>query len=131
MSADYNTAQGQVRSRHGITKSGAALLKAWDAFVQEVEEGYEWDVSEYRNEIRVRDRIEAIASSAVLTHFAQHDDFLGELRHVDQRFRAMAHPTYRFPAAEAWWRQLVPRRAGEELVRFCRSAYGFELEVVS
>lgn len=125
--SDYHIAQDEVRIQHNITRSGAELLAAWAAFVHEVEDGYDWDISEYRNEIRVRDELSVLAVSDVLTPFVEHADFLEELRQLDERFRAQAHHTYRFPSASTWWRQLVPKSGGGDFARYCSTAHGFRL----
>jgi len=127
----YNTEQASLRRLHGIKRDAAGLLESWSELIRECEEGYQWDVSEYQNEMRARDELEVIASADALQHFDEHQLFLQVLHGIDGRFRALVHASWRFPLGKSWWRRAVPSKAGVDFARFCQSAYGFDLDVVT
>jgi hypothetical protein len=125
---NYYIAQEKVCRSANIRISASALLDAWGSFVDQVENGYEWDISEYRNDLRVRDSLEVIASSAKLNMYPEHDDFLSSLRTIDNRFKAIAHPVSTFPGQTEWWKQVAPKDPGDELKAYCTEVFGFYKE---
>ena len=104
----YRQLQQVVLSSFGEERSAASLLTAWSSFVDECEQGYSWDVSEYRNELGVRAQIELIVVAKSLNGFGEHQQFLDNVESVDSRFRANAHPTWTFSFGQAWWEKAVP-----------------------
>lgn len=126
----YTAAQDGIRVGHGIARTGAKLIESWEAFIKECVDGYSWDISEYRNELRVRNDIETLVSSEHLRQYEAHDQFVGAVRALDERFKALGHPTWRFPDASTWWQRLVPARAGHDFAWYCRQVYGFRIDEV-
>lgn len=127
---NYTAAQDDVRAAHGIARTGATLIHSWEALIEECTDGYSWDISEYRNELRVRNEIETLVSSEHLRQYEDHDQFVEAVRALDERFKALGHPTWRFPDASTWWERLVPARAGRDFASYCRQVYGFQIDEV-
>ena len=88
----YSHAQDAVRADHDITETGAGLLDAWAGLVEECVEGYDGHVTEYWNELRVRDRIESVLSAPSLKGFSEHGEFSARVHAIDARFRRIAAP---------------------------------------
>lgn len=103
--------------------SPAALLSAWEAFIQECKSGYNWDVSEYRNELAVRNRIEAILIDARAREFPEHDELAIRVAVLDKQFRDLLQPGTQSPYGDKWWERGVLAFAGDEYAEFYRSAY--------
>jgi len=127
----YVSDQDALRTRLLIHRSGAQLIEAWSEFVAACEEGYAWDISEYRNELRVRGEIEQIMIAGELQVYREHAGFCGAVEGVDARFRLLGRPDWQFPDRTTWWERLVPARAGEALATYCRAVYGFPVEVAA
>lgn len=125
---NYCALQDEVRIHHGISRTGAQLIDCWGAFVEECCEGYEWDISEYRNEIRVRRHIETLLRSDALAGHPDHDVFSGAVQVLDDRFRQLGHKEWKFPNGAQWWERQVPTFAGESLAQYCLDAYGYPVE---
>ena len=54
--------------------SASSLLERWDAFVDECEEGYRWDYSEYLSEVEVRAVLEGLEVDQGLNRYAEHQE---------------------------------------------------------
>lgn len=124
----YAVAQDAVRLRRKIDRSAATLLDDWAGFIAEVTEGYEWDFSEYRHDIVVRDQLEQLLASPDLAGYAEHLDLRNNVESLDARFRALGHPDYTFANETVWWRRLVPQRAGEAMGNYLVAVHGWSLE---
>ena len=120
-----------LREGHFQERSPAALIEMWKQFVEEVEEGYRWDVSEYLNEIRVRDALDSILADQRLAHFSQVREIERQVALVDDRFRGLLSGEHALPAEAKWWRRGVLKRAGENYAGYMKRAHGFEVEIVS
>ncbi|MBI5610857.1 MAG: hypothetical protein HY902_18405 [Deltaproteobacteria bacterium] len=124
----YTSAQDAVRAAHGISRTGAALIESWEAFVEECATGYSFDIAEYRNELRVRNEIEVLVSSERLRRYKDHDSFVAIVRAIDERFKALGHATWHFATASTWWERVVPVRAGHDFASYCLQVYGFRIK---
>ena len=120
----YMEAQQDVLSSLGEGCSAASLLDAWSAFVEEVEEGYAWDESEYRNEVRVRGQIELVMEAESLQKFVEHREFRENVQRVDSQFLSNSHPTWKFPWGGTWWESAVPVSSRGDFAE-CYRRFGF------
>lgn len=126
---DYAAAQADVGARLGIAKNASTLLEEWIAFVDECEECYSWDVSEYDHEIAVRDRLASILEAPELQRYDEHRELRQRVGRVDTRFQSLLIPGIALPAKRSWWRAGVLQRAGSDYAQFFRDAHGIEVEV--
>lgn len=126
----YAQAQADFLARNQIPESGAGLLEKYQGLIDECTEGYQWDYSEYRNELRVRDRIARVLADKSLQQFEEHRAFETAVERLDEAFKALAHKTWQIPTSAPWWHRVVLTRAGEPYAEFCRTNYGFEMEPI-
>lgn len=125
--SSYALAQAAVLERHEIAESGAQLLDGYAGLIAECIEGYNWDVSEYRNELRVRDRIAHVLEDLVLRAFPEHAVFAARVAELDRAFQTLAHPDCHLPRSGPWWRHLVLAYAGEPYAEYYCSADEFDV----
>lgn len=112
---------------HAATQgeSPELLLEEWRRFVDECEQGYEYNVMEYHADLSVRDRIEACLRAPGRTEAA----FAGQVEAVDARFRALLQPGVEVgPADDPWWHRGVLRYAGDALADGLREWFSVEVE---
>jgi hypothetical protein len=126
---DYSTAQKEACLRLHVTRSGSELILAWSQFVEQCTDGYRWDISEYRNEIRVREDIENLLREESLASCREHADFRLNVSLIDQNFREIALADCEFPGTTCWWSKVVPHHAGIDFAQYCLEIYGFKVEV--
>lgn len=124
----YVGEQDAVRSREGIEASGSSLLDMWGDLIAECETGYQWEMSELRNELRVRDQLQTLAAAPTLQAFAEHRDFEARLRSLDDRFRTLLRSDVEFEQQQGWWRRGVLRFAGPAYCDYCKAVLGVEIE---
>lgn len=98
---------------HIVRGGRDGLLRRWRQFVTEVEQGYEFGLEDYRNDLDIRGIIELIG--------------LGEaVAEADERFRAMLAGTDRrvweSGSGDPWWDYGCPRNASGALKRELMSA---------
>ena len=121
----------EVLRQNGWEESPALLLEKWSSFVSECEEGYNWEIEEYWNEIRVRNWIEALLSAPELKEFEEFKEFTARVEEIDSMFRGLLLPDVSLKKNEGnWWEEGVLRYAGETLARDLQSMYGIQIEVV-
>lgn len=119
----YQVAQAESLARLGVRESAALLVAKWEALVSECEDGYSWDVSEYWNELRVRDVLESLLEERSLQTFDGHAELRSVVAAIDERFRAIVRDDVRIPG-NTWWRQAVLRIAGQEYRDYLSAVYG-------
>jgi hypothetical protein len=91
------------------------LLSRWQAFVAEVERGYDDSIYEYTNDLSVRDRLDALVKEASPSLKAKLETAVAP---TDQRFMDATDEAGR-PLSEAggelaqWWHRVPRRRLGE------------------
>jgi hypothetical protein len=118
---------GSVSTRQ---HSPAQLLAQWDQFVQWCEERYSWDVSEYLNELSVREKLERVLTAEQLQPFPELRELRARVTDIDNRFKATLNPNVQLPNREQWWERGVLKRAGQQYAEYFQEAYGIEVEVV-
>lgn len=117
--------------QYGWPRGGRALLRSWDSWVADCEEGYRFTDVEFDDELRLRDVLESVLADRTLEPFGEHEAFRQRLTQVDVRLRAAFHPTWQRPhvaaGQDAWWHRGVLRRAGHDYAEYMRSR-GFDVE---
>jgi hypothetical protein len=105
------------------------VLGMWEQFVDACEQGYDWSIYEYDNDILVRDLIQTLLGDPRLVTITQMSWFRERVTEIDNRFKALsvAGPVVR-PEAP-WWRARVPAYAGPELAADLESRYGVIINV--
>jgi len=119
-----------VRKQLNIRETPSELLELWEGHVCACEGGYQWDYSEYLNELRVRDVLEAIMRAPELAKFPEHAEFEGRVNEIDRRFRSVLMENARATTDGPWWRMGVLRKAGSPYVEYCAKALGINVESV-
>ena len=109
--------------------SPAQLLAQWQQFVNWCDEGYRWDVSEYWNELSVREKLEQLLTADRLQPFQELGELKTRVGETDIRFKSLLMPDVKLPNREQWWEQGVLKRAGEQYAEYFREAHGIEVEV--
>lgn len=126
---NYAEQQAQILKKLGITTTASTLLEAWASLVEECEAGYSWDYSEYRNELAVRDKLEALLSSKELALYQEHSELVGKVDEIDRRFRVLLNPDRTIPAEQTWWGRGALRTAGCDYAEYCKAAFSIDVQV--
>ena len=93
-------------------------------------EGYQWDMSEYTNELGVRERLERLLTADQLQPYPELHEIKTRVHEIDARFRALLIPNIQLENREHWWERGVLTRAGEPYAAYFRDAYIIDVEVV-
>jgi hypothetical protein len=98
---------------HIVRGGREGLLRRWRQFVTEVEQGYEFGLEDYRNDLDVRGIIELIGAGEAVAD-------------ADERFRSILTATDRrvweSGSGDVWWDYGYPRNAAGELKADLQSA---------
>jgi hypothetical protein len=105
------------------------LLSCYMQFVQWCEEGYQWDVSEFWNELSARRLIELLLRDPKTQDFPETGEFRLQVQKIDERFRALLQPEVEIPKGEHWWEKGVLRRAGAPYVNYFKDAYNIKVDL--
>lgn len=98
---------------HIVRGGREGLIRRWRQFVTEVEQGYEFGLEDYRNDLDIRGIIELIEAG-------------GAVEDADARFRLLLTGTenriWESASGDPWWDYGYPRNASGELKRDLKSA---------
>src|SRR5438045_4866711 len=83
--------------------SPAQLLTQWEQFVDWCKDGYRWDVSEYSNELAVREKLELLLAAEPLQRFQELQELKARVSAIDARFKSLLKPDVQLPNREHWW----------------------------
>ena len=108
---------------------GLLLIEKWRFFIEDCDRCYAWDISEYNNEIRVRDELENFLRSQTFTQFEGRVEFLQELFLLDGRLQDLFLPNSVLRNRDTWWKQGVLARAGEPYRDYMFKVYGFNVQL--
>lgn len=110
------------------TTTPAALLDRWIATVAAAEEGYQWTIDEYLNELAARDVLEAVFSDAALASEPEVEELRARVADADDRLRAIIQDNVEIGSPEQpWWRRGVLRHAGADYVEDLERIYGIRV----
>lgn len=107
-----------------------SLVQRWDFFVDECQDGYRWDYSEYRNEIRVRGLLEQLLNSSAISSSENFKELREKVISVDKKFKDLLQPGIALVEGEGWWDSGVLMYAGEDYSCYMKEAHGVLVEVV-
>ena len=108
-----------------VNASPDELLEEWSGFVEQCEQGYEYNVMEYHADLSVRDHIEACLREPGRTDAV----YASRVAEVDGRFRALLQPGVEVgPDDDPWWHRGVPRYAGYPLAEGLGEWFGVQVE---
>lgn len=111
--------------------SPAAYIDAWRSFVLDCEDGYQWSIYEYENELGVRDVIDQVLSAPELTRYPELPIFAETVAEIDGRFASLLRTGPSLPHQSAvCWRAGLPGYAGPDLVADSKAKYGVQLRLV-
>ena len=92
------------------------LLDKLRIFIKEVENGYDFSIYDYLNDLTIRDHVEKILRTAPSTLL---EKLSREIQIVDQRFKdatvKLEKPLRKDNKEVSWWWYRIPRNPGEEL----------------
>ena len=98
---------------HIVRGGRQGLIRRWNEFVREVEQGYEFGLEDYRNDLDIRGIIRLIGAEA-------------DAAQADERFQALLTETDRriweSSDGDPWWDFGYPRNAGRDLRADLKSA---------
>lgn len=107
-----------------------SLVQKWQFFIEECQEGYAWDYSEYKNELRVRGLIEELLDDPRISNADELGYLFSEVFRLDEKFKCLLQSGASVLEGGYWWEQGVLIRAGDEYCHYMKSAYGIYVENV-
>lgn len=108
----------------------AILVEDWETFTRECEDGYNWTIYEYDNEIRVREKIELLLTSPELRGYEEFQELFLKVTSIDTRMKALFMPQFSRKNKRYWWEQGVLKYAGKEYAEDINQTYGLEVKIV-
>lgn len=107
-------------------------LDQWQSFVEECEDGYDWDISEYNNEVRCREKLEELNSSleGTLIDSSVLVEMQSRLEQLDDRLRILFQSGIELPDRQNWWDRGVLSKAGVLYSDYMKSAYGIIVQKI-
>ncbi|MFH9861391.1 hypothetical protein [Streptomyces sp. NPDC017202] len=109
----------------------AQALGMWEEFVEQCEHGYELDLSEYLNDLSVRNLLQKVLDDVEAQRVAAYGPFAQRIRLIDDRFRDVVSqgPLVR-QGSRHWWERTIPADGAPEFVEDVRERYSVELRTV-
>ncbi len=119
----------EVKNILGENVSPASLVTQWREFVKWCEDGYQWDISEYNNEISVRDKLEQLLMSQKLQSFNELQQLKITVEEIDQDFKKLLKDDVKLINQNTWWKQGILKKAGGPYATYFQNAYDIEVEI--
>lgn len=115
---------------HGYKpRSPNELLRWWQQFLEQCEDGYPSSIYEYDDEICVRDYIESVLNDVRVASYGEFTEFELKVRGIDERFRKLFQPDVKRPwPNDVWWRAGILRFACEEYCQDILSRYSIPVD---
>lgn len=111
--------------------SPAGYIDAWRSFVSDCEDGFQWSIYEYENELGVRDVIDRVLSDSELSEYPELPIFAETVAEIDERFASLLRTGPSLPRQSAgWWHAGLPGYAGSDLVADAKAQHGVQLRLV-
>ncbi|GHC90190.1 hypothetical protein [Streptomyces flavofungini] len=108
-----------------------AALRGWEEVVKLCAEGYDFDVSEYLNDLSIRELLQDAVDDPVVKSLPECSWFSAELSRIDDGFRTvLTNGPVVQPDESHWWRRSLPARGQQEFVDDVRERYGVDIEVI-
>lgn len=111
--------------------SPAGYIDAWRSFVLDCEDGFQWSIYEYENELGIRDVIDKVLTAPELAAYPELAIFAEAIADTDERFAALLRsgPSV-LPENAFWWNRNLPGHAGPDLVADAEAHYAVHLRPV-
>ena len=107
----------------GRGKSWPEYLERWNQVVQQVEQGYDFTIYDYTNDLDIRSRLESILDQT--SRGSAKDKLARMIEAIDERFLNATYeraiPLARGHSLDEWWWNRAPQKAGPELERDLRA----------
>jgi hypothetical protein len=120
----------EARRIIGESNTPADLVTQWQEFVNWCAEGYQWDISEYNNEISVRNELEKMLSASKLQSYNELQQLKFVVSEIDNRFKDLLKEDISLKNKTNWWEQGILKKAGEPYATYFHQAYGISIEIV-
>ena len=113
-----------------VPTSPAQVLGAWEEFVTTCTYGYDLDLSEYLNDLSIRQFIQLVLDDSEAKRTEMYALFVKRVSHIDDQFRGLVSdgPLVR-PGSDLWWNRRIPPYGAPEFVEDARERYSVELRV--
>lgn len=105
-----------------------SLVIKWGFFIEQCKDGYGWDYSEYRNEIRVRSLIQELMSCSKIFDADELKECFEYLAFLDGEFKSLLQSGIDVEEGSSWWDRGVLKRAGEEYCYYMARAHQILVE---
>ena len=117
--------------RNGYPPSDSpwTLVEEWESLIDDVEEGYELDIYEFRNDLSVRDLLEKVFTDPQFAGLAPVAHMRARVAAADTRLRAAFVPEVVVgPSAWPWWRRGVLARAARHYAEDAMRHYNVKVD---
>lgn len=109
----------------------AAARVMWEGFVTECCIGYGFDLSEYLNDLFVRDLLAAALADMEIRRLSEHDWFVREVQRIDFLFREiLADGPIVCPDHTKWWKRSLPGYGSEEFASDVKERHQVSLGIM-
>lgn len=126
-SSDYEKKCKEILSPHGFkSETFSSLIDKWKYIIEECEDGYDWEFSEYSNEIKCRFLIQLLMCSLELKEFSFHSELVEKTIQLDCRFKKLFQDNVSIDG-DYWWQKGVLIQAGDEYCDYMKDAYNIEV----
>ncbi|MCD5976537.1 hypothetical protein [Pseudomonas quasicaspiana] len=105
-----------------------SLIMKWRFLVGQCREGYEWDYSEYKNEIRARCLINELQNCPSIYGAIELKWFFNDVALLDEEFKSLLQPGVDVNEGGSWWERGVLSRAGDEYRCYMANAHRVSVE---
>jgi hypothetical protein len=105
------------------------LIAKWDEFVGQCEEGYQYSLYDYDNQLTIRDDIAVVIQNEILKDYKEYRDFVKQIDVIDQRLKSVSSEYY-FTTEEEWWKRRILKYAGVQYVENVKTEWGIDVTVV-
>lgn len=124
----YLDALSRFLIAQGWDTSIPLLLDQWSGLIEACKEGYDWDISEYHNELMVRDRLERILVAPELAAYSELAVVRQKVEDLDHAFRDLLQTGVVLgEGTDPWWQRGVLKMAGEPYARYLSQVHGIEV----
>ena len=107
-----------------------ALLKSWKAMIEICKKGYQDNISEYDNDLSIREAIELVLSSERSKEYPEFTEFLEKVNRLDEEFSEFLQTDITRSEYANWWLQRAPKYGCAELADDFFQIYGIRITVV-
>ncbi|WP_095102124.1 hypothetical protein [Pseudomonas sp. Irchel 3A5] len=105
------------------SESLESLVMKWEFFIEQCKDGYRWDYSEYRNEIRVRSLLQELKNCSNIYGAGELKGCFEYLAFLDEEFKSLMQPGVDVEEGSSWWDRGVLKCAGEEYCYYMARAH--------